>query len=100
VLVGAIAGRQQDSSTSDVARERHVQPPIADGKRSGRVDVQITRGAVHQPSTGFAAVARDGISGNLSVAMVGTIVIRVEMGPSPREQFTDVVMDFVDDGFD
>src|SRR5262249_40152000 len=98
-FVGAITGPHQDSSTSDIARERHVEPPIADGKRSDRVDVQITRGAIDQPSTRFAAVARDGVSGDLSVTMMGTIVIRVEMGPSSREQVADVAMDLVDDGF-
>src|SRR5206468_10864724 len=78
-LVGPVPGSDQHASPADIASERDIEPAISDRERPRRIHAQLADRPVDKTSSWLATVAGHGKLGHASVAMVRTIVIRVDV---------------------
>src|SRR5262249_28321345 len=74
LLERAVPGPDQDAAGADGRGQLHIDPAIADGIRTRRVDGELADRPVDETAPGLAALAGTGELGDAAVGMVRTIV--------------------------
>jgi len=82
----AVARAHEDASRTYVLRQPDIQPAIAHRERARGIDRQLPYGAIHETASRLSALARADVRRHVSVRVVRTIVIRVEVGASLGQQ--------------